>query len=109
MLDWQEFPPGGTILEQIRDAAERCTGGVFLFTKDDELEGDEIELAPRDNVVLEAGFFAHAKGSERVLILREEGAKMPADFGGNVFASFADRHDMSPIVGEIKKFLEHRL
>jgi len=36
VLDWQEFQPG-TILEQIKKAAALCTGGVFLFTADDDL------------------------------------------------------------------------
>jgi hypothetical protein len=109
VLDWREFPPGGSIIGQISEAAARCTAGVFLFSKDDELEGGENRLAPRDNVVLEAGFFAHAKGPERVLIVREEGAKMPADLGGNIFAPLADRTDITSIADDLRKFLEHRL
>ena len=73
VLDWQEFPPG-TILEQIKKAAACCTGGVFLFTADDDLaEGTLGMAAPRDNVVFEAGYFIHAKGHKRVLIIRESG------------------------------------
>jgi hypothetical protein len=38
------------------DGIRSCRAGVFLFTKDDPLEGDEAAAAPRDNVVLEARF-----------------------------------------------------
>lgn len=59
--------------------------GIFLFTKDNPLVGiDENQASPRDNVVFEAGYFMHAKGKERTLIIREEGTKMPADLGGNI-------------------------
>ena len=38
VLDWQTgFIPGRTILDQIEQAAARSIGGIFLFTKDDDL------------------------------------------------------------------------
>jgi len=38
VLDWQtDFIPGRTILDQIEQAAARTLGGIFLFTKDDDL------------------------------------------------------------------------
>ena len=65
--DWQtDFRPAGTILDEIEEAARTCLGGIFLFSKDDELvSGDMAHAAPRDNVVFEAGFFMHAVGRER--------------------------------------------
>jgi predicted nucleotide-binding protein len=42
----------------------------------------ENRAVPRDNVLFEAGYFIQAKGKDRVLIVREAGAKMPADLGG---------------------------
>src|SRR5262249_32833726 len=82
--DWaMDFTGGSSILDEIENAAIRCSGGIFLFTKDDELQsGDTIQAAPRDNVVFEAGYFIRSRGKERVLIIREAGAKMPADMGG---------------------------
>ena len=81
--NWElDFSAAGIILDEIETAARLCTGGVFLFTKDDAFEGNESRAAPRDNVVFEAGYFAAAKGRDRVLIIREEGAKMPADLVG---------------------------
>lgn len=85
VLDWQtDFSPGSSILQQIEQAVARCSAGVFLFTKDDKLTDDAHpdKAVPRDNVVFEAGYFINAKGKDHVLIVREAGAKMPADLGG---------------------------
>jgi hypothetical protein len=105
-----DFRPGGSILERIEEASRDCTYGVFLFTKDDEqLEGGESHAAPRDNVIFEAGYFMHAKGKERVLVIREEGAKMPADLGGNIYIPLQDRNNISGIHTQLRQFLENRL
>jgi CAP12/Pycsar effector protein, TIR domain len=106
----KDFRPGGSILERIEEASRDCTYGVFLFTKDDEqLEGGESHAAPRDNVIFEAGYFMHAKGKERVLVIREEGAKMPADLGGNIYIPLHDRNNISDIHTQLRQFLENRL
>jgi predicted nucleotide-binding protein len=69
--NWEiDFAAAGIILDEIETAARLCSGGIFLFTKDDAFEGNEIRAAPRDNVVFEAGYFAAAKGRDRVLIIR---------------------------------------
>jgi hypothetical protein len=101
VLDWQDFGPG-TILEQIEAAASRCSAGIFLFTKSDKLQGQEDKAAPRDNVVFEAGYFAHAKGHQRILIVKEAGAKMPADLGGAIYAPLADRADVDPLARQLE-------
>jgi len=64
---------------------------------------------PRDNVVFEAGYFAAAKGRDRVLIIKEEGAKMPADLGGNIYLTLSQRDDIRPIETAIREFVERRL
>lgn len=108
--NWEvDFAAGGMILDEIETAARSCSGGIFLFTKDDILEGNESRAAPRDNVVFEAGYFAAAKGRDRVLIIREDGAKMPADLGGNIYLSLAAREDIRPIESAIRDFVERRL
>lgn len=108
--NWEiDFAAAGIILDEIETAARLCSGGIFLFTKDDALEGNEMRAAPRDNVVFEAGYFAAAKGRDRVLIIREEGAKMPADLGGNIYLSLTVRDDIRPIESAIRDFVERRL
>jgi hypothetical protein len=104
-----DFEAGATILEQIEEASRDCLCGIFLFTKDDQLEGSEGYAAPRDNVVFETGYFMHAKGKERVLVIREEGTKMPADLGGNIYVSLRNRNDISGVETQLRRFLERRL
>jgi hypothetical protein len=112
VLDWHtDFAPARSILQQIEEAAARCSAGIFLFTKDDNLidDGEVGRAVPRDNVVFEAGYFSHAKGKDRVLIIREEGAKMPADLGGDVYAPLLDKADLSSAESSVRKFIEKRL
>jgi hypothetical protein len=104
-----DFQAGGTILDQIEVKCRESTCGVFLFTKDDQFTGDDFHAAPRDNVIFEAGYFMHAKGKEQVLIICEEGAKMPADIGGNIYIPLKDRNDISGIHTQLRHFLENRL
>ncbi len=83
--------------------------GIFLFTKDDDLDLPDVSAAdrsaPRDNVVFEAGYFSGLKGKRNVLIVREVGSKMPADLGGDIYASLADKNDISAIERTIESFL----
>jgi hypothetical protein len=110
VLDWQrDSLPGGSLLGQIEEAAARCSAGIFLFTRDDRLAGRSGHAAPRDNVVFEAGYFAAAKGRERVLIVLEAGAKLPADLGGDIYASLEDRTALGPVVDVAERFLAGRL
>jgi len=109
VLDWEtDFIPGRTILEQIEEAAARSIGGIFLFTKDDDLAdgGQAAVAAPRDNVVFEAGYFIGVKGKRNVLIIRESGSKMPADLGGDIYAALPDRASISPVERTVKAFVE---
>lgn len=108
VLDWQtDFIPGRTILDQIEQAAARSIGGIFLFTKDDDLAGDghRDSAIPRDNVVFEAGYFIGLKGKRNVLVIREAGSKMPADLGGDIYAPLADKADISPVERTLNAFM----
>jgi hypothetical protein len=107
VLDWQTgFAPARSILHQIEDAASRCSTGLFLFTRDDPLSESTVAdtAVPRDNVILEAGYFIALKGKHRVLVVREVGAKMPADLGGDIFLQLDDRNDLSKLRAGLEKF-----
>jgi hypothetical protein len=107
VLDWAtDFDPATTILKQIQEASRRCGAAIFLFTKDDTLSGNEGQRreAPRDNVVFEAGFFCASKGKYRTLIVLEKGAKLPADLGGDIYASLEEKGTISSIEETLKKF-----
>jgi hypothetical protein len=108
VLDWQtDFIPGRTILDQIEQAAARSIGGIFLFTRDDDLadHGQIDQAVPRDNVVFEAGYFIGLKGKRNVLIIRESGSKMPADLGGDIYASLANKADIAAIQRTLSAFV----
>lgn len=108
--DWElDFAPGVTILEELVDASHNCLGGIMLLTKDDEFIGDENYAAPRDNVIFEMGMFMQAKGRARVLVVREEGAKMPADIGGGIYLSLKDRKNISAIQMKLIDFIDKRI
>jgi predicted nucleotide-binding protein len=77
-------------------------GGIFLFTKDDE-------TITGDNVFFEAGYFMHAKGADKTIMIREEGAKMPAGMGGRAYLSLQNRDDISPIEQDLEKFVVNNL
>lgn len=110
VCDWElDFAAGATILDEIRDASRRCLGAIMLLTRDDNLMGEENFAAPRDNVIFEMGMFMEAKGRERVLVIREEGAKMPADIGGGIYLSLRNRDDITPIHLRLLDFIEKRI
>jgi hypothetical protein len=111
VLDWAtNFGASGTILQKIEDADSKCLGGLFLFTKDDEiLSGDSKQAAPRDNVIFEAGYFMNSKGENQVLIIREDEAKMPADLGGHIYLMLKDRNDISSIETQLLKWIQDNL
>jgi predicted nucleotide-binding protein len=110
ILDWEiDFAPGSTILDELLDATRSCLGAIMLLTKDDEFLGEESFAAPRDNVIFEMGLFMEAKGRERVLVVREEGAKMPADIGGGIYLPLQDRNDIRPIQIRLLDFIERRI
>jgi len=106
VVDWKtDFTPARTIFSEIRTAADRCSAGVFLFTRDDRFAKRSIS-APRDNVVFEAGYFSSAKGKERVLIIREKGAKMPSDLGGDIYLPLADPSDIALLRDMVGRFID---
>jgi len=92
---------------QIEEASRRCGAGIFLFTKDDRVSDGKaiVRAVPRDNVVFEAGYFSALKGKSRVLIVRETGAKMPADLGGDIYASLESKANIGPIKPILERFV----
>ena len=110
VLDWEiHFASGSTILDELLVASKNCLGAIMLLTKDDNLLGEENYAAPRDNVIFEMGLFMEGKGRERVLVVREEGAKMPADIGGGIYLSLKDRNDIAPIQMRLLDFVQKRI
>jgi hypothetical protein len=52
------------------------------------------------------GYFAASKGKNRTLLVLEDGVKMPADLGGDIYVRLPDRGDPSSIEASIVRFLD---
>jgi predicted nucleotide-binding protein len=55
------------------------------------------------------GMFMQAKGRDRVLVIREQGAKMPADIGGGIYISLKNRNDITSIQTRLMDFIDKRI
>ncbi len=102
VLDWPtDFQPGRTIMEEIARATATCRCGLFLFTADDPIEGSPTRTAmPRDNVLLEAGYFMSAHTARRMVVIREKGTQMPADLGGMIYLTIENRKKWKEVAKE---------
>jgi len=78
----QEEPNiGRPISEKVKDLMDSCSGGIFIFSADEEfrdLNGNSI-FRPRENVVFELGAASY-KYDQRIVIFKEEGVAFPSDF-----------------------------
>ena len=108
VMDWAvDFNPAVPIMDEIERASKSCLGGIFLFTKEEDVSTGEIEPpATRDTVIFEAGYFAQAKGVDKTLLIKEEGAKMPAHMSG---LTFRNRDDLSSLEKDLEKFIVKNL
>jgi len=78
----QEEPNAGRpISNKVRDLMNSCSGGIFIFSADEEfrdLKGSPI-FRPRENVVFELGAASY-KYDQRIVIFKEKGVSFPTDF-----------------------------
>lgn len=78
----QEEPNvGRPISKKVRELMDSCSGGIFIFSADEEfrdLKGDSI-FRPRENVVFELGAASY-KYDQRIVIFKESGVAFPSDF-----------------------------
>lgn len=76
---------GQTIIEKFEEAGELTNYAIVIATGDDEgrLIGDqELLPRPRQNVVLELGYFVGKLGRDRVALLKGTGVDLPSDLLG---------------------------
>ena len=83
------FNPGVGTLERLIELTRQVDFAVFIFGADDFMIGGSLaagaeagQMAPRDNVVFEAGLFGGVLGMRRTFILHAHGAKLPTDLNG---------------------------
>lgn len=89
-----EHNNGRTIIEKFLSNAEKCGYAVVLFSGDDvgkfNQEEDVLKPRPRQNVILELGYFLGAVGRKNITILHETDVviERPSDFDGIVYEPF---------------------
>ena len=78
-----------TVIEKFEDFASRAGFAVVLMTPDDcgYPEGQEElkKMRPRQNVVLELGYFTAKLGRNKTLVLTRGEIEMPSDILGLVY------------------------
>lgn len=88
-LPWdspESFRAGDQISDRLFQISREVDAAIFLFTEDDNVISRKTpSMQPRDNVLVEFGFFASALGKDRTIILRCGKTKHPTDLGGLVY------------------------
>jgi SAM-dependent methyltransferase len=83
------FKSGDITGEGLIARAKSIGAAVVVLTGDDETKSrGEGQPSPRDNLIFEAGIFISQLGFGRVLLLGEEGAKLPSDLLGVTLKMF---------------------
>ncbi len=100
----QEFDPGTTVFDTLDEHGQHCDFAIIVLTADD-LTSDG-ELHPRQNVIHELGFFHGRIGRDRILLLKQDIAKLPSNVGGLHFLEFQGT-DIKPILDDIRTKIEN--
>ena len=99
---------GRPISVKVADLMRECTGGVFIFTRDERFfregkKGGEEVWRPSENVIYELGA-ASVLWGRNIIILKEEGVSFPSDFSDLGYISFeGETIDMFPLFKELVK------
>lgn len=87
----EQINRGMTVIEKFEDLAARAGFAVVLVTPDDigYAAGKEEEKScrPRQNVILELGYFVGRIGRSKTLVLTKGGVELPSDILGLVYES----------------------
>ena len=98
---------GRTIIEKFEDHAGDVGFAIVLCTPDDEGrlrdEQKSLQPRPRQNVVLEWGFFMGKIGRDRVVALTKGDVEIPSDYSGVIYIPL-DEHEggKTRLVRELK-------
>lgn len=85
----EQINRGMTVIEKFEDFASRAGFAVVLMTPDDygyPVSNEQAKMhRPRQNVVLELGYFAAKLGREKTFVLLKGDIEMPSDVMGLVY------------------------
>jgi hypothetical protein len=109
------FTAGETTVEALARVAPEFDMALMVWTKDDEsVYRKAASRVPRDNVVLEYGFFSGVLGRTRCLIVAEEKVRVPTDTNGITYIQLSSKAikngltgpAMSQVLAKIKVAIE---
>jgi hypothetical protein len=95
-----EGASGLTIIEQFESYARDCSFAFALMTPDDTVEstpGGTPTWRPRQNVLIEIGWFMARLGRPHIMLLSQGKIEIPSDFGGILYLTFqGDVMELAP-------------
>lgn len=95
-IELAEQPHGGSkyIGDKFEEYADQCSCAVIIMTGDDKAFDPEEtkETRVRENVMHELGFFQACLGSDRVILLKEQGVNIPSNILGRGYISYSRGH-----------------
>jgi len=102
---WEDyFTIGRQLFEEIKDTCENSHLSIFILTKDEKMESS-VNMLPRDNVILEVGYFMARRGDDRTLLIVEDGTKLPSDIDGIIHIPMKNRNNLK----NVKKLLGKKI
>ncbi|ACB76391.1 TIR domain-containing protein [Opitutus terrae] len=95
---------GMTVIEKFEEFASRAGFAVVLMTPDDigyaaNHEGDK-KPRPRQNVILELGYFAAKLGRRRTLVITKGELEMPSDVFGLLYEPMDSSHGWKMVLAQ---------
>jgi predicted nucleotide-binding protein len=95
-IELAEQPHGGSayIGEKLERYADQCSCAVILMSGDDRAydPNDNEETRARENVIHEIGYFQACLGSDRVILLKENGVNIPSNILGRGYIPYSKGH-----------------
>ncbi len=81
VIDWWDYSHGRSIFDQvILDKGEECSFAIVIATPDEVVKTRRGETRhPRDNILLEIGYFYGKFGEKNVILLVDGDTELPAD------------------------------
>ncbi len=88
-----EGASGLTIIEQFEHYARECSFAFAFMTPDDTFQsasGEKPRWRPRQNVLIEIGWFMARLGRRQIVLLSQGDIEIPSDLGGILYLKFQD-------------------
>ena len=101
---------GRTVIEKVEDNSD-VSFAVVLLTPDDEgcIKGGTPEPRPRQNVLLELGYFMARLGRDKVCALKRGEVEIPSDFAGVVWEVMDDNGGWKQKLGRELQAAGHQI